>query len=332
VLRAVVCGYVGEASPVGSEMIAVLLPGSLSSASVRNTLAELAELGLVEKPHRSAGRVPTEQGFRVYVDQLLEPVILGEWEQRVLAESVQETDGSALARVASRLLSERTRQLGFVEAPRLERVSLRHVSFVRVSSERVLVVLVSEGGASYQRLIEEPGRGDQVALDRMAAELNERVAGRTLREVREGLLREAAALRSQAEWLLERAVRASADAVSPREDPEAELVIATRLALLDQPEFHDPGRVRELFEAVEERERLADVLSRVLERGGVQVTFGSDTGDPGLRRCVLVAAPYGRKGAPLGALGVIGPHRMDYARVVPLVEYLSRLVTEKLKA
>lgn len=330
VLRAVVHSYVGAVAPVGSGTISTLLPVSLSAASVRNTLAELADLGLVEKPHRSAGRVPTEQGFRVYVDQLVDARELGGWERRDLAGSLEAVASGGLAAAASRLLSERGRGLGFVGAPRLDGLRLRHVSFVRVSRERVLVVLVAESGTVIQRVVEEPGRGDQPELDRMAAALSGRVAGRTLRELRDRLLREAAALRSEAEWLLERALRVDSGAAG--EGGEGELVIATRLALLEQPEFHDPERIRELFQAVEDRERLAALLDKLLDRGRVQVAFGSETGEPALRHCALVAAPYGRPDAPLGALGVIGPRRMDYARVIPLVECLSELLTEKLSA
>jgi heat-inducible transcriptional repressor len=330
VLRAVVDGYVAEATPVGCETIVALLPVHLSPASVRNTLAELSRLGLVDKPHPSAGRVPTQLGFRVYVDQLLAPSPLCAAERRDLAGSVREAPADAIARVASRLLSERTRQLGFVEPPRLDRIVLRHVSFVRVSTERVLVVLISSQGTAFQRLIEEPGRGGQAELDRMAASLNERLGGRTLREVRNLLVGEAAALRSQADWLLERALRTGSAVESIA--GEVELVIATRLALLDQPEFHDPDRIRELFEAVETQERLVRVLERVIESGRVQVTFGGEMDEPALRECALVAAPYGREGRPLGALGVIGPHRMDYAHVIPLVDYLSRLLTGRLDA
>jgi heat-inducible transcriptional repressor len=331
VLRAVVTGFVGGASPVASETIARLLPMSLSSASVRNTLSELSAMGLVEKPHHSAGRIPSELGFRAYVDQLLDPRELGPFEQRELLACFAGAGGEAVTRVASRLLSERTRQLGFVEAPRLERMVLRHVSFVRVSSERVLVVLVAQSGSAHPRVIHEPGRGDQAVLDRMAAIVNERIAGRTLREVRDRLLREAALLRSQADSLLERAVRAALPEGDEALD-EGELVIATRLALLDQPEFHDPERVRELFHAVEAREDLARVLEKVLDGGGVRVAFGGELGESALRHCALVVAPYGGAAGPLGALGVIGPRRMDYARVIPLVDYLSRVVTEKLGA
>lgn len=330
VLRALVACYVGQATPVGSEALTAVLPLRLSSASVRYVLGELSELGLVEKPHRSAGRVPTERGFRLYVRQLMSPRELGLYERRALEGGLEERLGEPVARVASRLLSERTRQLGFVMAPRLERVVLRHVSLVRVSSERVLAVLVSQGGVAYQRVLLQPGHGDQPELDRMATALSERVAGRTLREVRDQLVREAASLRSQADLLLERALRL---APSPADEAdEVDLVVESWLALLDQPEFQDPERLRGLVRALDEKERLVEVLDQVLERRGVTVAFGEELGEPMLARMALVAAPYGEPSAPQGTLGVIGPARMDYARVVPLVEYLSRLVTERVSA
>lgn len=331
VLTVVVRAHVGNALPVGSETVAAALPRSLSPASVRTTLAELSRLGLVEKPHHSAGRVPTEAGFRAYVQHLVMPCELGNAERLDLAGSVGQAPTEAVAAVASRLLSERTHQLGFVELPRLERVVLRHVSFVRLSRERVLVVIVTDSGRAHQRVVLEPGRGDQAQLDRIAASLCERVAGRTLREVRDAMRLEIASLRSQADSLLERALLLDSAAAHGASEPqEAGLVIATRLAALEQPEFRDPARMRSLLKAVEEAERLADILDQILEKGDLRVTFGSETGEPALDRCALVAAPYGLPESPLGVLGVIGPDRMDYGRVMSLVDYLSRVVTERL--
>ena len=321
VLQAVVSSYVGAATPVASDTIAALLPVRLSAASVRNTLAELEDLGLVEKPHRSAGRIPTGAGFRTFVEQWLPDRELGPFEQRDLAQHLSAEAGGSVE-ATSRLLSERTRQLGFVVPPPLEGVVLRHVSFVRVSRERVLAILVSAAGRAHQRVLDAPGGRDQAELDRMASVLSERYSGQTLRAVRDNLLQEAAALRSQAEWLLERALRLEAD-VSDAVD----VVVATRLALLEQPEFHDPERVRGLLGAIEEKRHLVDLVEGMLERG-VRVAFGDQLGEPGLRDCALVAAPYGPDDAPRGSLGVIGPSRMDYARVVPLVGYVSRLLTE----
>lgn len=319
VLQAVVSSWIGGAAPVASETVADILPIRLSPQSVRNTLAELARLGLVEKPHRSAGRVPTELGLRCFVDRLLPRVELGPFEKRDLADSLESGREIGLAQVAARVLSERSHQLGFLRLPRLEGLVLRHVSFVRVSRERVMAVLLSEGGRAFQRILEEPGQGDQAELDRMAAALNERVAGQPLREVREHLAREAATL-------LARVLSFEAEA------DDSDLVLGTRLVLLDQPEFQNPERLRAMLRAVEEKERLVTLVDQVVAGTGVRVAFSADLSESSLDHCALVAAAYGRPDAPLGALGVIGPNRMDYARVVPLVGYMSRLLTEMLEA
>jgi len=336
VLRAIVARYVGDAAPVGSRSVSQVLSVPLSAASIRNTMAELAELGLVEKPHASAGRVPTALGLRVFVDAL-PPRGLDEFERRDLAAGIHEPDPTSLVRVASRMLSERTRQLGFVVVPRAEDLRLRHVSLVRLSTSRVLAVLVAETGETLRRVVADEDAGGQPELDRLATALNERVAGRTLAELRDALSHEVATLRSRAESVLERAVRLAWRALQAQDEGDApangDLVIATWLALLDQPEFQDASRVKELLAAIETRQALLQVVERVLGAGGggVRVALGEELGEPALRQLALVAAPYGSGVAP-GVLGVIGPWRMDYARVMALVGYLSELVTRKLSA
>jgi heat-inducible transcriptional repressor len=326
VLRAVVSRFVGDAQPVGSETIAALLTVALSPQSVRNTLAELEELGLVDKPHRSAGRTPTALGMRAFVDQLLPERELGSFEKRGVVGELEE--GASLDESASRLLSQRTRLLGFVVPPPLEEIVLRHLSFARLSSERVLAVLVSQAGRTTSRVIEHPGSGDQAELDRMAASLCDRLVGSTLREIRLRLVAEAAALRSRSDVLLARLVR---DLPLAPDASAQEVVIATRLALLDQPEFRDPGRVRALLRALEDKGRLLALLDQI--RGpGVQVTFGAELGEDELEGLAFVATRYGRPGASSGTLGVIGPGRMDFARVIPLVRYVSQLLSEPARA
>jgi heat-inducible transcriptional repressor len=344
VLRAIVTRYVGDAAPVGSRSVSHVLPLPLSAASIRNTMAELAEMGLVEKPHASAGRVPTALGLRVFVDGL-SPRGLEEYERRDLAAGMADSDPAEVVRVASRLLSERTRQLGFVVLPCVEHLRLRYVSLVRLSTTRVLAVLVAETGETVRRVIEDESSGDQPELDRLAAALNERIAGRTLAELRATLAAEAQALRSSAEGVVARAVRlawralqedrpAGAGCGHAQTRAHGDLVIATWLALLDQPEFRDAARVRELLAAIETRQALLQVVERVLaagQSGKVTVALGEELGEPELRQLALVAAPYGGEAAS-GVLGVIGPCRMDYARVMALVGYLSELVTRKLSA
>jgi heat-inducible transcriptional repressor len=330
VLRAMVMAYVGTAAPIGSKTVSHLLPMHLSPASIRNTLSELAELGLAEKPHRSAGRVPTDRGLRRFVDELLDQQLLAAYEKRTIAYSLDDAVVDSVASVASRLLSERTRQLGFVVAPRIDRVVLRHVSLVRLTTERVLVVLISQTGEMHRRVIDDDAADDQASLDRIAAMLNERIAGLTLRDARAGLAREARALRHHADRWLERVLELGTLAVAPDEDGPIDLVLGTRLALLEQPEFRDPNRIRDLFATVETKERLVEVLDRMLEAGGTRVAFGDEVDEPGLHRCAVVASSYGADEAPLGVLGVIGPSRMDFGRVIPLVDFLSRTITEKL--
>lgn len=330
VLRTVVGAFVGEGGPIGSPTLARLLPEPLCSASIRNTLAELTRTGLVRKPHRSAGSVPTERGLRVFVDHLLDPPQLADLERREIAGSFDVPVGDDVMHEASRALSERTHQIGFVLPPRLGRMVLRHISLVRMTSDRVLVVLISRTGVAHRRVLLDDAWGDQAELDSIAALLNERIAGRSLMEMREVFAAEARRLRRRAADQAERAVQIGAEALAI--DGEHEVVVATRLALLGPRDAADPDLWRELVQAVEAQDRLVRLLDRVMDADGVRVSFGFEHDGAGLERCALVTAPYGDSSAPLGLLGVLGPNHMNYGRVIPLVEYLSRLVSERLAA
>jgi heat-inducible transcriptional repressor len=178
-------------------------------------------------------------------------------------------------------------------------------------------------------VIDDSDGGDQRELDRIASELNQRVVGRTLDEVRQLLCREIIELRSEVGRVFARVLRLGLRVMEAQILDPADLVIATRLALFEQPEFSDPERLREIFATVETNERLLEILGDVVDTEGVSVVLGEDLNDPGLCHCALVAAPYG---GDLGALGVIGPSRMDYGRIIPLVSYCSQLVTQKLVA
>jgi len=206
VLRAVVGNYVGGGTPVGSSTVAQLLPVNLSAATIRSVMAELSELGLLGKAHASAGRVPTELGLRVFVTQLLARRDLGEYERRDIADALEDVHGDAVVRVASDVLSRHTHLLGFAVTPRLERLVLRHASLVRLSAVHILVVLVSQSGVAHRCLIEDAGSSDQADLDHIASALNDRIAGRTLPEVRKALAQEIRAHRSQADRFRARAL------------------------------------------------------------------------------------------------------------------------------
>lgn len=331
VLRALVAAYIAEAAPVGSATLSHLLSSPLSSASIRHTMGELRELGLVDQPHSSAGRVPTSQAIQIFVEQLMDQPELGAWDRRTLRNSFEGIDASAAVGMVGSVLSECARQLGFVVTPSLERIRLQHVSFVRLSSERLLVVLVACSGRVHRRVVDEPNTHDQAELDRIAALLNARIHNLTLDELRGRLNEELAGLRVRANDVVARALALGLRAIDVDDEGPAALWLGTRLALLDQPEFHDPERIRELYSAIETGESLLGIVERVVAAEGVSVAVGDQLDAPELSRCALVAAPYGRAGeAPQGVLGVIGPCRMDYRRVIPLVDYCSLLVSRKL--
>jgi heat-inducible transcriptional repressor len=347
VLRALVSAYIGQAGPVASTALSHLTSKPLSPASIRNTLGELHEAGLIDKAHASAGRVPTSDGLRLYVDHLLELGDLGPHQQRLLEREFEGFDAGETPKQASQLLSDHTRQLGFVVAPRVEHLRLRTIHLVPVAERRVLAVLVAENGGMIERVIDVAVPISRRELEKVREHLAERIEGRTLVGLRRFLEDERVRLRGEADDLMRRSwslgLRAcEVSNVSVEED----LVVATRLALLDQPEFSDPERIRGLFGALETNQRLLELLQRIAQadRGemgvGLSMSLGAELGEPSLRDCVLVAVPYGAtgvsgepdEGIPLGVLGVIGPQRMDYGRVIPLVHYCSEIVTRKLLA
>ncbi len=345
VLRALVAAYVGQAGPVASTTLSHLMPAPLSPASIRNTLSELHERGLIAKAHASAGRVPTAMGLRVFVDELLEVGFLGPHHQRLLDRAFDAVAPGQAPRQASHLLSEHTRQLGFVLAPRVERLRLRTIHLVPVAAGRILAVLVAKNGNVVERVIDDETPVSARELERVRDHLAERIEGRTLIGLRRLLESEREGLRGEADAFLRRAWHVGLAACETEGGGGADdLVVATRLALLDQPEFSDPERIRGLFATLETNERLLALLEQIAEadageqRVGLAMSLGAELGEPSLRDCALLAVPYGGEGAasddaaPLGMLGVIGPQRMDYSRVIPLVGYFSEAVTRKLLA
>lgn len=350
VLRALVAAYIGQAGPVASTALSRLTSKALSPASIRNTLGELHEAGLIDKAHASAGRVPTAQGLRLYVDHLLDLGDLGPHQQRLLDRQLEGVEARETPRQASHLLSEHTRQLGFVVAPRFEHLRLRTLHLVPVAERRVLAVLVAENGGMVERVLDDVEPISTRELEKVREHLAERIEGRTLVGLRRLLEAERDRLQDEADDLMRRSWSLGLRACSASNaSVEEDLVVATRLALLDQPEFSDPERIRGLFGALETNQRLLELLRRIAradsgERGiGLSISLGAELGEPSLKDCALIAVSYGSSGSAggfedseehsaLGVLGVIGPQRMDYGRVIPLVEYCSELVTRKLLA
>jgi heat-inducible transcriptional repressor len=325
VLGAIVRDYIQGGEPVGSHAIARRPDVDVSSATVRAVMADLEEMGYLEKPHASAGRVPTARGYRYYVDALLrvKQPLPEEREQieRRAQEAGAQIDG--LMTAASRVLHILTRHAGVVAAPRPQAERLARIEFLQLREGRALAVLVAKSGAVRNRLLTLPGSVTASELEGFANYLNELVKDLTLPEAQARLRSELTRDRQELSSLQARALSLGAQAVLV-EQPAMHIEGQASL-LEDKALSQDIVRIRALFRALEEKEQVLSVLDRTLEAKELRIFIGAESGivEPDL---AIVAAPYRLRGEVVGALGVIGPTRMDYSRIVPLVELTARAV------
>jgi heat-inducible transcriptional repressor len=324
VLAAIVRDYIQSGEPVGSHAIARRSEVDVSSATVRAVMADLEEKGFLQKPHTSAGRIPTSHGFRYYVDALLrvKPPLPEEREQiERQAHEAGQLDG--LMTAASRVLNLLTKHAGVVSTPRPQSERLQRIELLELREGRVLAVLVARSGGVRNRLLtlQQPLSASQ--LEHAANYLNSLIADRTLAEAQARLRTEMERDRRELGELQARALALGVEAVQVA---TAAVHIQGRASLLEDKSLgQDLEKIRALFQALEEKEQLLAVLDRTLAAEELQIFIGAESGivEPDL---AIVAAPYRIRGEVVGALGVIGPTRMDYSRVIPLVELTARTV------
>jgi heat-inducible transcriptional repressor len=337
VLEAVIQSYVETAEPTGSRMLARRFGLGVSAATIRNTMSDLEEKGYLYHPHTSAGRVPTDQAYRVYVDSLMRLTPLAEQERDALVERIL-ASGSAIEtilRSAAQSLGVLTQELGVALGPRLDESVLERLELTRLSTERFLLVLTLRGGAMRTIFVEVSGAVADAALAEVTAVLNERLAGLTLREVRTSL---AERLRdgytsSGAGELLNIFIEEGDTMFDLPYAEDHGVVIGQASVLAEQPEFASGDNLRKLIELTETRGQLGEILRRrgagETSGGGISITIGTEHDDPRLGKLTIITAEY-RVGALSGVIGVIGPTRMPYDKVISLVSHTSRLVTDLL--
>ncbi len=317
VLLAVLEHYVDDACPVSSQVVAKRFTGSVSSATVRSTMAVLMDQGLLEQKHTSAGRIPTEQAFRLYVDDLLLRHVESEEIPLEWDNDLNPLDASL--RSAADFLSRLTGQLGFFLAPDSDQLRIRHLHFLRVSSERVMALLVSHAGTVQRRVIDE-SETDQTTLDRVSLQLTQILEGCTLREARSRLVSNIEVDRERRDALWRHTLELGRAGLAPERD--AAFYVADRHFLLRHPEFSDIERLRDVLATLEEKQRMMALLEKLLAADVVRVTIGTEIAEPRIRECAVVTAPLGEA----GGIGVIGPVRMRYDQVIPAVRLLSARV------
>lgn len=333
VLASVIVAYIESAVPVSSRQLTRGGKFGLSSASLRNAMADLEDFGFLTHPHVSAGRVPTDLGYRAFVRELMTTRLPSAQERARIAEELAaepfETD--RFFQAASRVLSRITGEVGVVAAPASARFVLESVHFTRLTDRKILVAEVSDAGLVESRLIETRDDFSQAELDAISRRLTMDYTGRTLDEIRALLLEALAEEKCRVDRALARTLelgqRAFAEGLS---GDDAVFVDGTE-SLLEKPEFRgDVEGLRRMFRAFEEKAKLVSLLTDCLSSSGARVVIGSESAFTGETQTAVVTAPYRKGDRVLGALGVVGPRRMEYDRVVPLVEELGRYVSHRL--
>ncbi len=325
-LKTLVERYIREGQPVGSRTLARDSKLDLSPATIRNVMADLEELGLVASPHTSAGRVPTARGYRLFVDSLLtvkplRPATVSRL-KRELGEHA-ETPGEVIES-ASSLLSAITRLAGVVMLPRAEQVTLRQVEFLPLSGNRVLVILVTNNAEVQNRIIHTGRAYSAAELEAAANYINREFAGRDLRGIREAVAAAMARARDDMGRIMETALAVADRAFEGRRDDD--FVLAGQNHLLEYQEMADIERLRRLFEAFNTKRDILHLLDQSIDAEGVQIFIGQESGYEVLDSCSVVTSPYRVGDQVVGVLGVIGPTRMAYDRVIPIVDVTARLL------
>jgi len=333
IFRQIVESYLATGEPVGSRNLSRILPMTLSPASVRNVMSDLEQLGLVYAPHISAGRLPTEIGLRFFVDALMQIGDLSEDDRKTIEAQVagQSKSFEEVLTEASGLLSGLSRAAGVVLTAKSNQ-RLKHVEFVRLEPERALVVLVAEDGQIENRVLNIPAGLPTSALIEATNFLNARTRGRTLAEVKAEIERRLREGQAELDELTQKIVAAGLASWSGGERDERKLIVRGQAHLLeDLRALADLERVRLLFDDLETRREVIDLLGRAEQAEGVRIFIGSENKLFSLSGSSTIVAPYhDASGHIVGVLGVIGPTRLNYARIVPMVDYTAKVVSKLL--
>ena len=333
-LKILVERYIRDGAPVGSRVLARDSGLDLSSASVRNVMADLEDHGFVTSPHTSAGRVPTVKGYRFFVDMLLTVKPLRNRELEQLRRQIEQpvTDPKALLATASAAVSGLTQMAGVVSVPRREHAALKHIEFLPMSDQRVLVVLVFSDSEVQNRIIPVDRAYRPSELQEASNFLNSQLAGTTLQQIRASLIAEMKRTQQTVAGLMQQAVALAEDALAVPESADDDMLVAGQTNLMNFSDLSDVAKLRRLFDAFNTKRDLLHLLDRCAASDGVQIFIGEESGYKVLDECSVVTAPYEVDDRVIGVLGVIGPTRMAYERVIPIVNITARLLSAALNS
>ena len=329
-LKTLIERYIVEGQPVGSRTLSKFSGLELSPATIRNVMSDLEELGFITSPHTSAGRIPTARGYRLFVDSLLTVKPLAQTELSELRGAIQPDQPQRVISQASQLLSELTHFAGVVIAPRRQQPKIRQIEFLALSDKRILLIIVTENGDVQNRILFTQRAYGSTELIEAANYLNQNFTGLDFQQIRTRVRDELQQLRSDMTELMSATITAGNEATS---DTSTQYVISGERNLLEVDDLSsNMSRLRQLFGLFEQRTSLSQLLDLSSHAEGVQVFIGGESGIAPLDECSVVAAPYEVDGQIVGTIGVIGPTRMAYERMIQIVDITSRLVSNALSA
>jgi heat-inducible transcriptional repressor len=335
ILQLLVENYIRYGQPIGSKTLSRHLSGELSPATIRNTMAELEDAGYLTHPHTSAGRVPSEKGVRFYVDSLPEARVDKASARRIVQVLDDSDTPEDLMSRTSLLLSQISKNIGIVIAPPMATTQLKHIEFLDLGEGKILVIFVSRAGLVQRKVIRLGERYEQAELDRAGRYLIERFSNRTLTEIRNELIRMMEAERTIYDRMLKLLCTWNETLEAETEPGSESVYVQGTMNMLNNAEFVTIGPVRELFRMLEEKGRLLKILNECIASNtshGVKIAIGSELGIPSMRDFTIVTSSYVARDSTVGFLGIIGPIRMEYGRVISTVGYLGRLVSQRINA
>lgn len=328
ILLAVIDDFIRIGGPVGSRTISKRGDIDISPATIRNIMADLEEIGFLVQPHTSAGRIPTELAIRFYIDSILEITDLTDKEKERIKINLNPKNKEIkdLVRDTSRVLSEISHYASVVSTPRFSHTVFKVIDFIKVSNNKILAILVSRTGLIYNKIIADDEDLNQDKLNWMSNYLNDILSNLTLEGVREKILQEMESEKTLYDELLMKALTLSKEVIDEQVVDE-ELFIEGSAYIFDYPEFSDIEKMKSLFHAFEKKHNLIRLLDKVAMAEGIKIFIGSESNIISMNDCALVASPYRKGDRILGSIGIIGPKRMNYSKIIPIVDFSASLVS-----
>ncbi|NLI92434.1 MAG: heat-inducible transcription repressor HrcA [Peptococcaceae bacterium] len=332
ILKAIVQDYISTAEPVGSRTISKKFELGVSPATIRNEMSDLEEMGLIEQPHTSAGRIPSDTGYRYYVDYLMDPMILNEEEQKTINLEIKNrlNEVQEVIEYTGKLISQVTSLTSLVLGPKNRNSVLKRLYFLPYEPGKAIMLTVKENGSVENNIVEIGHDTTPEELQILANIFNEKMGGTRVQDLKKGLLNEIYSELSRKRRMIDGMMGILERMFEDKnnENPEQRVYLGGTLNMLNQPEFRDLNKVKNLFSVFEENNKLKELLSH--NQNGLNITIGSENTDEVFKDCSVISATYHINGKQIGSIGVLGPTRMDYGKAITIVDYMTKSLTEML--